>query len=184
MKLDTRTIERLRDALMEQGQRTTMVLSPAYESLTREGLLTDAESELLVRIDPIAEAMFLMMTADGEAAQEELDVIRGAIRDLSDSKLRSGTIEVMMETYGEKVGRDGWKVRLQRVAEHLSSETSDAEMAYTLVAAVALADAEVTLEENELIDRFAELLGLTDARCCDLLDEVRHETRAPWTAED
>ncbi len=180
MKLDTKTIERLRDTLMEQGQRTTLVLSPAYEHLTREGLLTSQETEKLGRVDSVAEAMYLMMASDGEVAEVELDVIRGAIRDLTDSTLRSGTISVMMDNYAEKVARDGWEVRLQTVADQLSSETGNAETAYTLVAAVALADAQVTLEENELIVRFAGLLGLTDERCWELLEEVRRETLAPW----
>lgn len=173
MKLDTTTIQRLRDALLERGQRSSMVLSPAYEDLTREGLLSGEEMALLTRVDPIAEAMFLMMAADGTLAEEELDVIRGAIRDLSDSKLRSGTINVMLESYAEKMSRFGWESRLEVVAEKLSKAPSEAETAFTLVAAVALADREVTLEENDLIDRFSELLKIDDERCCELLDIIK-----------
>ena len=179
MKIETKTIERLRDQLMERGQRPTNVLSSAYENLTREGLLTGEEMEIIGEIDPIAEAMYLMMAADGTIADEEVDVVRGAIRDMSDSKLRSGTIKVMLDSYGDKMTAEGWEYRLVQVSNGLSRTTSAAEMAYTLVAAVALADKEVTLEENEVIDRFAELLGLTDSRCCELLDMVK-EQKPPW----
>lgn len=185
MKIDTTTIDRLRDVLMERGQRPTMVMSPAYEELTKSGLLSKEESEALDRVGPIAEAMFLMMAADDNIAEEELDVIKGAIRDLSDSKIRSGTVKVMLESYANEVEREGWQERLTSLATELSQAPDDAETAYTLVAAVALADDEVTLAENELIDRFAELLGLNDQRCCELLDLVKNDrSHPPWGKED
>jgi len=180
MKIDTATIARLRDELLERGRRQTLVLSPAYEHLTREGLLTAEETEALSRVDPVAEAMFLMMAADGSLAEEELDVIRGAIRELTSSALRSGTIKVMLESYTDKLAQEGWEARLKDVADNLSSDASRAETAYGLVAAVALADEEVTLEENELIDRLGELLGLTDQRCCELLDIIKRKGNPPW----
>jgi uncharacterized tellurite resistance protein B-like protein len=183
MKIDSKTLGRLRDALLAEGRRPTLVLSPAYAQLTRDGLLTQRETDALRRVDPIAEAMYLMMAADGDATAAEVDVIRGAIRDLTDNGLRSATIDVMLEGYAANAAREGWEARLAIVAGGLAEETRDAETAYTLVAAVALADAEVTLEENELIDRLAELLGLTDERCCELLDEVRREHESPWGAE-
>lgn len=157
-----------------------MVLSPAYEQLTREGLLTSEETEALGRVDPVAEAMFLMMASDGSLAEEELDVVRGAIRDLTSSVLRSGTIRVMLESYTDKLAREGWDARLKVVSEKLLHDTSSAETAYGLVAAVALADEEVTIEENELIDRLGEHLGLTDQRCCELLEIIKRKTETPW----
>lgn len=180
MKIDIKTVERLKDALLERGRRTTMVLSPAYESLTREGLLSAEETQTLIRIEPIAEAMFLMMAVDGDLAPAELDVIRGAIRALTDSGLRSGTIKVMLETFAKRMDDEGWEARLDSVAETLSEDRGDAETAYALVGAVALADKEVALEENEFIDKFAERLDITDERCCQLLDFVRGEKELPW----
>jgi uncharacterized tellurite resistance protein B-like protein len=183
MKLDPSVVARLRDELLEKGQRPTLILSPAYESLTREGLLTDEETEALRRVDPVAEAMFLTMAADGDVAEEELDVIRGAIRVLTSSVLRSGTIAVMLETYEERLKTEGWEARLIKLAGQLSRTTWAAETAYGLSAAVALADREVTLEENELIDRLGELLGITDQRCCELLELIKQQGTPPWGGE-
>lgn len=183
MKLDTSIVARLRDELLEKGRRTTLILSPAYESLTREGLLTDEENEALRRVDAVVEAMFLMMAADGDVVEEELDVIRGAVRVLTSSVLRSGTIDVMLESFEQRLNVEGWEARLMKVSDQLSHSTWAAETAYGLVAAVAMADREVTLEENELIDRFGEQLGITDQRCCELIELIRQHGAAPWEAD-
>ena len=97
MKIQTVTITRLRDALLQSGRRPSMLVSSAYETLTREGLLSLEEIAALNRVDPLAETMFLMMAADGTLADSERDAVRGAIRGLTDNVLRSGTIKVMME---------------------------------------------------------------------------------------
>jgi len=99
MKLETATVARLRDALLQGGRRPSIVASSAYETLTREGLLTPEEASAISRVEPLAETMFLMMTADGTVAEPERDVVRGAIRGLTDDLLRTGTINVMLETY-------------------------------------------------------------------------------------
>ena len=183
MKIDTSVIERLRDGLLEKGRRPSLVLSSAYEELTRQGLLSPEETAALERIDPVAEAMYLMMAADGNLAKEERDVFRGAIRDLTNCTLRSGTIKVLLQSHAKKAKEVGWQARLEEVASELAKSPGDAETAYGLVAAIALADEEVTLEENELIDRFAELLGISDDRCCELLDMVKTEVSPPWEDE-
>ena len=107
MKLQTVTIERLRDALLQSGRRPSVVLSSAYETLTREGLLSPEEAGALNRVDPLAEAMFLMMSADGVVADSERDAVRGAIRGLTDNLLRSGTINVMLENYEQRLAEIG-----------------------------------------------------------------------------
>src|SRR5690606_20890338 len=91
MRIRTGTIERLRDALLESGRRGSAVLSSAYETLARAGLLTEEEKAALQRVDPVAETMFLMMAADGTLADTERDAVRGAIRGLTGDVLHSGT---------------------------------------------------------------------------------------------
>lgn len=156
MKIETATISRLRDALLASGRRPTVVLSPAYETLTREGLLSQEETMALSRIDPLAETMFLMMSADGKIAEAERDVVRGAVRGLSDNLLRSGTINVMLENYGKRLEEQGRDARLQEIADEIAEEPSEAEGAFALAAAVALADEEIADEENELINQLAD----------------------------
>ena len=106
VKLQTKTIERLRDALLQSGRRPSLVASSAYETLTREGLLSPEEVTALNRVEPLAETMFLMMAADGKLTADEYDAVRGGVRGLTDNVLRSGTINVMLENYVRRLGAE------------------------------------------------------------------------------
>lgn len=175
MKIQTVTIERLRDALLQSGRRPSVVLSSAYETLTREGLLSPEEAGALNRVDPLAEAMYLMMSADGKVADAERDAVRGAIRGLTDNLLRSGTINVMLENYEKRLAEQGRDARLQEIAEEIAEEKSEAEGAFALSAAIALADDEVTEEENEFINQLAEWFGIPPERASEILDQLEDD---------
>lgn len=175
MKIETATIRRLRDALLASGRRPSMVLSPAYETLAREGMLSPEETTALNRADPLAETMFLMMSADGKIADAEKDVVRGALRGLSDNLLRSGTINVMLENYAKRLAEQGRDERLREIAEEIAAEPAEAEGAFALAAAVALADEEVADEENELINQLAEWFGISEGRAGEILDQLEED---------
>ena len=170
MNVKTQTIARLRDALLESGRRPSTVLSSAYEALTRAGLLSLEETTALNRVDPLAETMFLMMAVDGKVAEVERDAVRGAIRGLTDNVLRTGTINVMLETYAERLAQQGRDQRLHEIAEDLADEPSEAEGAFALAAAVAYADDEVDAAENEFINQLAEWLGISATRAEEILE--------------
>jgi tellurite resistance protein len=178
MKIKTVTIERLRDALLQSGRRPSVVLSSAYETLTREGLLSPEEAGALKRVDPLAEAMFLMMSADGEVAEVERDAVRGAIRGLTDNLLRTGTINVMLENYAKRLSEQGRDARLQEIASDIAEETSEAEGAFALSAAIALADDRITDEENQFINQLAEWFGISPARTSEILDQLEQDEEA------
>jgi tellurite resistance protein len=172
MKIKTVTIERLRDALLQSGRRPSIVLSSAYETLTREGLLTPEEANALNRVDPLAEAMYLMMSADGTLAEAERDAVRGAIRGLTSDLLRSGTINVMLENYAARLAEQGRDARLHEIATELADDKGEAEAAFALSAAVALADEEVTDDENAFINQLAEWFGIGAERAAQILDQL------------
>jgi len=178
MKIETATIRRLSEALLQSGRRPSVVLSSAYETLTREGMLSPEESAALTRVDPLAETMFLMMSADGKIADEERDAVRGAIRGLTDNLLRSGTINVMLENYQQRLAEQGRDARLHEIAEEISEEPSEAEGAFALAAAVALADNEIADEENEFINQLADWFGIADDRATELLDQLEEDRAA------
>jgi hypothetical protein len=167
VKLKTRTIARLRDALLQSGRRPSMVASSAYETLTREGLLSTEEVGALNRVDPLAETMFLMMAAD--------DAVRGAIRGLTDNALRTGTINVMLENYQQRLEAEGREERLHQIAETISEEASEAEGAFALAAAVALADDDIAEEENAFINQLAEWFGISLERSRQILDQIEDD---------
>lgn len=172
MKIETATIERLRDALLQSGRRPSLVMSSAYETLTREGLLSPEEANALNRVEPLAETMFLMMSADGKVAEAEREAVRGAIRRLTDGLLRSGTINVMLESYAKRLAEQGRDARLEEIASEIAEEKSEAEGAFALSAAIALADDEITEEENELISRLADWFGIDPTRAGEILDQL------------
>lgn len=175
MKIETTTIVRLRDALLLSGRRPSMVVSPAYETLARQGLLSPEETAALERVEPIGEAMFLMMAADGQVNAAEKDAIRGALRGLTGNLLRSGTIEAMMANYAARLVDQGRDSRLQEIAELLSEIPVEAESAFSLAAAIALADDQVADEENQFINQLAEWFGLTQKRADAILDELEED---------
>ncbi len=175
MKLKTRTIERLRDALLESGRRPSVVVSSAYETLTREGLLSPEEIAALNRVDPLAETMFLMMAADGKLTPDEHDAVRGGIRGLTDDVLRVGTINVMLENYQRRLKAEGRDERLRQIAESISEQPSEAESAFALAAAVALADDDVAEEENAFINQLASWFGISPERVAAILDQIEDD---------
>src|SRR5262245_46793598 len=182
MKIETATIRRLRDALLQSGRRPSTVMSSAYEVLTRQGLLSPEESAALSRVEPLAETMFLMMAADGKVAEPERDAVRGAIRGLTDNLLRSGTIKVMLEIYEGRLKEQGREARLREIAESLADEPHEAEGAFALAAAVALADDDVADEENSLINQLAEWFQISEERANEILDQLEEDRSA--TAEE
>jgi tellurite resistance protein len=172
MKIETATIRRLRDSLLQSGRRPSAILTPAYETLTRQGLLSPEEMSALTRVDPLAETMFLMMAADDTVSDVERDAVRGAVRGLTDNLLRSGTINVMLENYERRLREQGRSARLQEIADEIAEEPSEAEGAFTLAAAVALADDEIAEAENAFINQLAEWFGITEERASEILDRL------------
>jgi tellurite resistance protein len=174
MRIETATIRRLRDALLQSGRRTD-VLSPAFETLARAGILSDNERVALARVDPMVETLFLVMAADGKVHEDERTAIRGAVRGLTGDLLHEGTIKVMLETYERTLASEGREARLRRVGETLRNHPSDAEGAFALAAAVALADDTVDDEERSLVKQIAEWFGITDLRAQAILNQVEDD---------
>ncbi len=175
MKIETTTITRLRDALLQSGRRPSTVMSSAYETLTREGMLSPEEMAALNRIDPLAETMFLMMAADGVVSDVEREAVRGAIRGLTDNLIRTGTINVMIENYAKQLEASSRDERLHEIAETLAEDKEEAEGAFALAAAIALADDEVAEEENALINQVADWFGISEERSSAILDQLEDD---------
>jgi tellurite resistance protein len=175
MRIETATIRRLRDALLVSGRRESAVLSPAYETLARAGVLSPEEEHALARVGPMAETMFLMMAADGKITDSERDAMRGAIRGLTDGLLHDGTIKVLLESFEQHLAADGREARLKHVAESLAATPSDAEGAFALSAAVALADDEVSDEERGFVTQLATWFGIGSERAAAILDQLEDD---------
>jgi tellurite resistance protein len=105
-----------------------------------------------------------MMSADGSASSVEREVLRGAVRALTDGQLSGAVIDAMLARFDQALARDGQAARLAHVAAQLSGDRADAETAFSLAAALALADAGANPRELELLEELGEQLGLSRER--------------------
>jgi tellurite resistance protein len=165
--LTNSTLARLRDQLRSRGQRPSMV-APDPNMGPDAAELLQVSSEY----GPLCEAMYLMMSADGEVGAEEREVLKGALRNLSDDAVRTAHIEHMLADAEKRAEHEGREARLASVASDLKQDGARAEVAFVLAAAIAFADNAIADEENETLNSLAEQLGIDEGRANELLDEV------------
>jgi tellurite resistance protein len=166
--LSNSTIARLRDQLRARGQRPSVTLGdPTKISLEAVELMGVASE-----YGAICEAMYLMMSADGKISNDERDVLKGALRNLSGDTVRSVHIEAMLDQASKSVAEHGRDARLAAVVAVLHDDPARSEVAFVLAAAIAFADNAIADEENETLNAFAEGLGIDEARANELLDSV------------
>ncbi|MGH7434126.1 MAG: TerB family tellurite resistance protein [Polyangiaceae bacterium] len=170
--LSTSTVARLRDQLQTRGQRPSIALTGDPPKMT-----PDAAELLTVTAEfgPICEAMYLMMSADGSIGDVERDVLRGAIKNLSQDSVRTPHIDAMLEQSAKLVAEQGRDARLKEVVASLQDDPARGEVAFVLAAAIAFADNAIADEENETLNLFAEGLGIDEARAEQLLDSVEKD---------
>jgi tellurite resistance protein len=173
LTLETTTIARLRDRLKERGERPSLFVTDlgALGASAQAG--SDVPPDVLLRFDAICEAMFLMAKADGTLDTSETDTLRGAIRELSEGSVRSAHIAKMLEGAEARLAKDGLEARIRAVAERLSADPGSAEAAFVLAAAIAFADDAIADEENDMLNAFADALGIDADQANALLDEMQ-----------
>ena len=171
IKLQPKTLERIRDHFREVGQ-------PASVAFTRRPAGDDpfaGDPDARRRFEALFEAMFLMIAADGNIAEEEREVLRGAVRGLTDNAVRSTHIEKLMEECKARA-TEGRDARLKAIAPALQEDPALVEAAFSLAAAIAFAHSDITDEENELINDLAEVLGIEGERAEELLNLLENES--------
>jgi len=153
-------IERLRNKLLRQGKPS--VVPPPFPAPSGEP--QPSASVLYGRLRPIAEAMYLVMTADSHVGEQERDALRGALRLLTEGRLSSAALEAMLAEFRHGLERDGREVRLDSIASELYGDRDDVELALMLVAAAAVADGRKGDAELETITSLAERLSVPPER--------------------
>lgn len=162
--LDTAVIARLRDQLLSRG--VPSLLPAPGASLDA---LAPYQRAALARVTPLAELLFLVMSADGDAHSSEVDALRGALRTLTDGLLRGAAADQLVEQFREGLDREGLEGRMEAVTARLSADREDAEVAVMLAAAVALADGRVDPGEHALFELVVGHLGVGRRRVDELL---------------
>jgi tellurite resistance protein len=175
--LSNSTLVRLRDQLQARGQRPSIVVAEPGASPDAAELMN-----VIGEYGPLCEAMYLMMSADGEISSDEREVLKGALRNLSGDGVRSVHIEAMLDEATKKCEAVGRDARMKEVVAALHDDRGRAEVAFVLAAAVAFADSAIADEENETLNDLAEGLGIDEARANTLLDEVEADLAAQRSA--
>ncbi len=165
MRIDSVAIRRLGEAL--RARDTSSGQPPVGHGDPSDP--SPEQRALMVRVAPMCEAMYLMMSADGCNDATERETLRGAIRELTDGALSGSDIDSMIERFGRAAEGLGRTERLTQVASQLASDREDAEAALALVAAVAMADGSVDPAERDTLDCLVEWLGVSSERAAIIL---------------
>ena len=166
MDIDTGRIRRLRDALIEGG-RVDAVVDQQGDRPASRGTRASLE-----RVAPFVETMYLMMMADDEGGALERDAIRGAMRVLTHGLLQDSELEELTQRFEALLQEQGVEARLQAIGSRICADRVDRETAFSLAAAMALADNKVVTEESLLVASIAEWFGVSGKRCRELLQEL------------
>lgn len=165
MRLPREKLELLRDRLRASGRRPSMML-PSSSPLVIEAMQVVEEYALM------CEALYLVMAADRRVLNVEREVMRGALDVLSNGRVRTAHMEAMIDAAARRVAEQGEAERLRKVIEGLGDDPIRAEATVVLAAAVAAADGLITPEEQGMLNRLAEGLGLDQSQATSLLDEI------------
>ena len=150
--MPNKRIERLRDKLLARGRPSmfppqTTALSPELQALAE-------------RVRPFAEVMYLVLASDSKISDPERDVLRGALRSLTEDALSSSTLDAMLTEFEAARERQGLEMRLDHIASQLYSDRADARLALGLATAAADTDEGVGAEERAVIEALAERLRI------------------------
>ncbi|WP_165954363.1 TerB family tellurite resistance protein [Seongchinamella unica] len=167
MDIDTGTIQRVRDALLQQGRAAP----EAGDESADHGELPFRQ-DLLERFTPFAETMFLVAIVDGHEDPAELDALRGAMHMLTANQLPADALVDVYQRCKHDLAQIGLQQYLERIGSQLAGDRMDRETAFTLAAAVALADEQVHGAELELMSEIAGYFGISSKAAKTLLAEI------------
>jgi len=162
MNIDTGKIRRLRDALVKGGRLVAVQGDAARPQ-------DDRHLAAMQRVAPLAEVMYLMMAVDGEIGEDERAAIQGALELLTDGMVSNEHLDQMLADFAALASQEGAEARLQAIGNTICRDRLDRETAFSLAAAVAMADGRVAEEESLLVASIAEWFGISSRRCNELL---------------
>jgi tellurite resistance protein len=166
--LSNSTLSQLRDQLRSSGRR------PSASGDRDTVPMIDPEA-LVAEYGALCEAMYLMMTADGSVSDDEREVLRGALRNLSGDTLGAAEVDALMASSARTVSVEGRDARMRVVSAALAKDKERAEVAFVLAAAIAFADDAIADGENTTLESFADALGIDDARATTLIESVERD---------
>lgn len=156
-------LERLREKLLHSGR-------PSYPPGALTSLHPKPElAELLSRVRPFAEAMYLVLAADSDLGGRERDALRGALRILTEGMLSQSDMDALLRALEAARAREGTALRLDAVASALYGDRSDAELALHLAVAATRIDGRLDTREQAMVFALAARLGIPVRKTTELL---------------
>jgi tellurite resistance protein len=162
--LEPNALHALRDMLVDRGVPSLRPGKPLIMGSS------EAES-LLERVSPFLELLYLMMIIDDKCDERERRLLRGVTRTLGGADLPGATVDQLLAVFDAHVQAEGVEGRLDSVASWLSADRLDAEAAFTLTAAMAVADGDMGQPEHGLLSQVAGMLSISPRRAQELLDQ-------------
>ena len=121
---------------------------------------------------PFCEVLYLLMVADEQPDARELDVLRGAVRALTNGRLGSQAIDAQLARFQAALDAQGRDQRLTQLTGQLAADRQDAEAVYMLAAVMAIADETADEREQAALEELREQLGISTQRARVLIGEV------------
>ncbi|HKU39468.1 MAG TPA: TerB family tellurite resistance protein [Polyangiales bacterium] len=172
-------IERLRATLLRRGMLTSRPPPPLADPTWNP-----EQVELARRVRPFAEAMYLVIAADAEIGTRERDVLRGALRTLTDNQLSTAALETMLQEFESARAEEGTEARLDAVASALYLDPTDAELAVKLAIAGAEVDGRLDAREQAVVRALAERLGFSERQLGELLEGEPYRASADYSRSE
>lgn len=169
MDVDTTRIRALRDQLVELSPRSVPPRDPAPRALSG----SPEEDAVVARFLPFGELILLVARVDGSIGEREEKAVLGAFVALTGGRVPRATIERVKMVAEERLRFVSPLDRLERVCVEIALSREDAELAFVLASAVALADDTVEPSESELLLLVAECLGISRRRADELVQSAR-----------
>lgn len=122
--------------------------------------------------EAIVEIMFLVAAVDGHVADDELDLLRKNVRELTEVEVLTVDADALVPRLVARLADEGWAARMK--AATLGIVAPDLQrLAYRLAAGVAFVDDRVEAAEADALDTLATTFGLADAEAQAILVEVQ-----------
>lgn len=170
-RLKETTLARLRDRLRERGRRPSV--GPTVANLPQSAVEL---MEINADYGALCEAMYLMMAADGRVLNVEREVLKGAMRTITDDSVRGVYIEAMLDTAAKRLAADGQEARLEVLIQALKSDPIKAEVAYVIAVAIAHADDELHDNEAAMLEQLSKGLSIEKSRVEAIMRELETES--------
>jgi tellurite resistance protein len=164
MKIDTELTRRMRNAMLAMAE---IEQGGAFANPDE---LTEEQQATLDRVLPIVETLYLVMVADDEASIAEREALRGALQTLTAGMLGEPMIDWMIGHFEQLLADHGREARLERLGAELAKDRDDAEGAFALAAARALADGRVDAAETRRVEEIAGFFGISKRRANAILE--------------